>query len=255
MDLALAIETLRREGSRMAEAAAAGGLDAAVPTCPGWQLRDLVAHTSGVHRWATTYVREARTAPIDADEEAAIMRPPGDADLLAWFGDGHCALVDALAAAPADLQCWSFLPAPSPLAFWARRQAHETGIHRADAESVRGPITPFTPAVAADGIDELLRAFLVRPKTRLRTDPPRRLMVAAADTGDRWRVTIGPDPVRTERRAGPVGSGTDADCWLRGTASDLLLLVWNRSPGTGVEIGGDRSLLDLWARAAQVRWS
>ena len=33
------------------------------------------------------------------------------------------------------MRCFAFLPAPSPLAFWARRQAHETGIHRADVES------------------------------------------------------------------------------------------------------------------------
>lgn len=32
------------------------------------------------------------------------------------------------------VDCWTFLDAPSPLAFWARRQAHETAIHRADAQ-------------------------------------------------------------------------------------------------------------------------
>ena len=51
---------------------------------------------------------------------------------------GCADLVAALAAAPDDLECWTFLPAPSPRAMWARRQAHETAIHRVDAELAAG---------------------------------------------------------------------------------------------------------------------
>ena len=46
---------------------------------------------------------------------------PDDGELVDWYVAGHSALVEALATAPTDLQCWSFLAAPSPLAFWARR--------------------------------------------------------------------------------------------------------------------------------------
>ena len=53
----------------------------------------------------------------------------------------------------------TFLPAPSPLAMWARRQAHETSIHRCYAESATGATTGFDPTFAADGIDELLYGF------------------------------------------------------------------------------------------------
>ena len=44
-------------------------------------------------------------------------------------------LIEALDSASPDLEAWTFLPAPSPLAMLARRQAHETAIHRYDAES------------------------------------------------------------------------------------------------------------------------
>ena len=63
---------------------------------------------------------------------------PPDAELAAGSRQGCAALADALAAAPADLECWTFLRAPSPLAMWARRQAHETAIHRVDAELAAG---------------------------------------------------------------------------------------------------------------------
>src|SRR5262249_53658636 len=148
------------------------------------------------------------------------------AELPGWFREGHAALVQALSVAGPDLNCWAFLAAPSPLAFWARRQAHETAIHRVDAgqaavtpgdaavtpgdaavtpgdaavtpgdaasapgdaasargdagrapgdaasapgdaASTAGPAapgtgTPFDPAFAADGVDELLMGFLTR---------------------------------------------------------------------------------------------
>src|SRR6204780_1534249 len=62
----------------------------------------------------------------------------------------------------ARTSCCGFLDAPSPLAFWARRQAHEPAIHRADAESAAGDVTPFPAVFAADGIDELLVCFASR---------------------------------------------------------------------------------------------
>ena len=43
-----------------------------------------------------------------------------------------------LRSAPADLDCFTFLPAESARHFWARRQAHETAIHRVDAENAAG---------------------------------------------------------------------------------------------------------------------
>ena len=146
-------------------AAAAGGADPddAVPTCPEWTVRDLIRHTGGVHRWATGVVAGGRTEPPRAGPGQAAGTGPTDEDLADWLGQGCADLVTALVDAPDDLQCWTFLAAPSPRAMWARRQAHETAVHRVDAQLAAGiPVTSCAPAFAADGIDELLMLFVPR---------------------------------------------------------------------------------------------
>src|SRR5438128_9992561 len=116
------LAALRRDGEVLAGVAAETDLDAPVPTCPEWGLPDLVRHLGVVHRWATTYVTTARTTPLDddGDLERLVDGWPSDADLAEWFARGHAALVAGLESAPEDLACWTFLPAPSPRAFWAR---------------------------------------------------------------------------------------------------------------------------------------
>ena len=132
------VGALRRQGELLADTAQRSGLAAAVPSCPGWAVRDLLKHTGYVHRWATGFVAEGLTRPGGASEEEILGQGPADAELPGWFREGHAALVRALGAADPGLNCWAFLPAPSPLAFWARRQAHETAIHRVDAELAAG---------------------------------------------------------------------------------------------------------------------
>src|SRR5216683_6561452 len=171
------IGALRREGELLADAAQRAGMAAQVPACPGWAVRDLLKHTGYVHRWATGFVAQGLTRPAGASEEEILGQGPGDAELPGWFREGHAALVRALDTAGPDLDCWAFLAAPSPLAFWARRQAHETAIHRADAERAAAAAGPaaaagaaagparsavYEPAFAADGVDELLMGFLAR---------------------------------------------------------------------------------------------
>ena len=49
-----------------------------------------------------------------------------------------------------------------PASFWGRRMAHETAVHRADAELATGREPAFAPDIAADAIDEWL-GFLSGP--------------------------------------------------------------------------------------------
>jgi uncharacterized protein (TIGR03083 family) len=253
MEVAEHISALRREGDLLVRAAAAADLDADVPRCPGWTVRDLLRHVGGVHRWARAHVAGARREPLGDEEVEEVMRAPSDdGRLTAWLREGCEALVAALESAPPDLECWSFLPARSPLAFWARRQAHETGIHRVDAEAPRGRITPFEPAVAADGIDELLRGFAAR---RAATGSPgeRTLLVEAPDAGSAWLVTM--TPQRTAASALSDGARPDADCRLGGRATDVFLFLWNRADRDGLDVEGDAGLLELWRETFRVRWA
>ncbi|MCT9077436.1 maleylpyruvate isomerase family mycothiol-dependent enzyme [Streptomyces fulvoviolaceus] len=237
------IQTLEQDGLLLAAAAEEAGTDAKVPTCPEWQVKDLVRHTGAVHRWAASFVAEQATSP----------RPFGGlpdldgAELLAWFRTGHRHLVDTLSAARPDVQCWQFLPAPSPLAFWARRQAHETAVHRFDAEAARGG-TPDELArdFAADGIDELLLGFHARSRSRVRSEVPRVLRVRATDAdGAVWTVRLTQEPPAAVRN--DVG---DADCELAGPAARLYLSLWNRLPFPSLT--GDASVAELWREKSAV---
>ena len=243
------LAALRRVGDLLAAAAEAGDLEAHIPACPDWRMRDLLQHMGDVHRWAAAHVAERRAEPIRRVEGLAGPLPE-DTELLAWFRRGHASLVATLEAADPDTECWSFLPAPSPLAFWCRRQAHETGIHRADAQSPSGDITPFEPRFAEDGIEELLFGFFGRPAQdgELQT-PPATLCLRATDRDASWFVRIDAGGVRTERREG------DADCSVAGTASDLHLLLWNRRSPEGLDVRGDDQVLKHWREHAQIHWS
>ncbi|WP_419993220.1 maleylpyruvate isomerase family mycothiol-dependent enzyme [Streptomyces boninensis] len=240
------IDHLQREGELLADAAAKAGEHAAVPTCPGWTTGDLVRHTSTFHRWAARIVAERLPGPVPEDP---MPDEPTGAGLLPWFLEGHGALVRTLRAADPGTDCWAFLPAPSPLAFWARRQAHETAVHRVDAESARGgELTPFEPEFAADGIDELLAGFHARQKSWVRAERPATLRVRPSDADAAWTVRISSDAApRTERNAdGP------ADCELAGTAQDLYLLLWNRLPADAATVTGDAGLARLWRETSMI---
>ncbi|CAL9361941.1 maleylpyruvate isomerase family mycothiol-dependent enzyme [Streptomyces sp. NPDC101221] len=245
MRTAAYVEILDREGALLAAAAEAAGTDAEVPTCPGWRVRDLLRHTGMVHRWATEFVAEGHTGPRRADDPPALDGGP----LLSWFREGHERLVGTLAGAEPGVRCWHFLPAPSPLAFWARRQAHETTVHRIDAESARGgEPTAVGADFAVDGIDELLCAFHARPKSAVRTEGPRTLRVRATDAPDAvWTVRLSPQPPVTVRE-----EDADADCELSGPAAQLYPALWNRRPFP--EVKGDGALAALWRERSGVTW-
>lgn len=247
METAAFIDTLEHEGAALLAAAEQAGLDAEVPTCPGWRVRDLVLHAGNVHRWAGGYVAEGRAEPEPIGAETV-----PDASLAEWFRSGHRRLTDCLRDAGDDLECWSFLTgSPSARGFWARRQAHETTVHRVDAELSAGAVlAPVAPEFAADGIDELLAGFHTRRFSSVRSEQERVLRVSATDAPDGdWTVRISSAPPRVERRGEEQG-----DCLLGGPAATLYLALWNRLPyGDGVLIGGDASLATLWQEMSAVR--
>ncbi|WP_329285623.1 maleylpyruvate isomerase family mycothiol-dependent enzyme [Streptomyces sp. NBC_01455] len=253
MDVQEFVKALDAEGRSLAAAAERAGPDAEVATCPGWQVRDLVRHTGMVHRWARAFVTEGHTAYL---RDGGLPELDG-AELLAWFRDGHRRLVDSLASAPLDVECWSFLPAPSPLAFWARRQAHETTVHRVDAQSALDG-TPDAVALdfAVDGIDELLRGFHGRTRSKVRAQAPCVLRVRATDADAVWTLRLSPEPPVSERgpaRGARQDEDPDVDCEVSGPAARLYLALWNRLPFPTVT--GDSSLVALWRETSAVTWS
>jgi uncharacterized protein (TIGR03083 family) len=262
VEIAAHVDALERDGALLADAAVAAGLTVSVPTCPEWQVRDLVRHQAYVHRWAARHVTEQPPEVLgEDDEEVVLAGGPDDAELIAAYRSGHTALVSALRAADPDLDFATFMPAPSPLAFWARRQAHETAIHRYDAQSAApggapAPGAAFAAAFADDGIDELIMGFAARPRYWLRGDGRRSLTVRATDTGNGWQVRLA-DGVTTVARCEHAAAGDGAsDCLLEGSAAGMYAYLWNRSDAAAaaVTITGDPAVLDVWRSSVRVGW-
>ncbi len=252
MDVVEHIDFLQREGDLLAAAATDVDPDAPVTTVPDWPLRELIRHVGGIHRWATTTIREARTERYDTTLLEVVGAWPDDADLVDWFRAGHAGLVSALRDADPDLECWTFFAAPTPLAFWARRQTHETAIHRADAQSCAGSISPYAPELASDGVDEILFGFAAR-RGRYPEEPPR-VRLRATDIDRAWLAQLGPE--RTEVLVdGDIPATAPSDVTVEASASDLYLLLWNRIPAGAVPVTGDPDALTVWRDTVRVRWS
>ncbi|HEX3336376.1 MAG TPA: maleylpyruvate isomerase family mycothiol-dependent enzyme [Jatrophihabitans sp.] len=244
MDVSSLTEHLAADGPVFAAAAAHSDWDAPVPRTD-WTVRQLVTHLGGVQRWAADII-ETGSATGATAAGAAVGIGPRDADLVEWFLDGHRALVEALSSAPADLDCFTFLPADSPLHFWARRQAHEMAIHRADAQAAaRHGVTAFDTDFAQDGIAEMLLGFAARRTNAI--DRAATLALRPNDEGPPWLVRLGGERIAAER-----GDPSDADVTVAGTSSELYLWLWNRT--SLPEVTGDAQVAALWQNV-RVRWS
>ncbi len=257
MEITEHIKAVGQEAKLLAEAAKQGGLEVDVPYCPGWDMRELVRHLSEIHLWAAAHVGQPHhdNPWVEDLSELTAFWPelavfwPEDDKLIDWYLETNANLVNQLESAPLDLDAFTFLrEATSPLAMWARRQAHETAVHRYDAENAAGIESQFEPSFASDGIDELLVGFTQRGKGFSETTT-HTMAFHATDTDERWHVTLSPEEIVTVRGNAP------ADITLSGNASDLYLAVWNRGDDSNLTITGDGELLDLWRGNKKVQWS
>lgn len=242
---------LLRSAAALADDVAAAGPDAVVPTCPDWTVADLVGHLGVVHRWATAAVGVEPSAAPEPREDAV---PADAAELPDWLTSGAAALTARLAELPDDAPGLRFLAdPPPPRQFWARRQCHETTIHRVDGLAARLGRVPTAAEVdlptdlALDGLDELLTGFLPRRRTTLRTDEVVRILVRPDDSPLRWTVTLSPEPPTVVRAEG------DHDVVFACSAARLYLGLWNR--GDEITVRGDDLALDRWRRLLRVRWT
>jgi len=239
MQTAEHIAYVESEGTRLVEAATAAGLDATVPACPDWAVRDLLTHIGGIYRWAADIVGEARQGFGTAAGEA-VGSGPGDDELAMWCTEGRRALVETLRNAPPDLACAAFSDSLPPVAFWSRRQAHETAIHRADAETAAGLTPAFDTALALDGIDEIVTVF-GRGKKGM---TPSTLLLAPGD-GAPIRVVI-------DDSGAQVSAPGPTEATVSGTASQLYLWLWHRP--AEVTITGNEDAASTWG-AVRPRWA
>jgi uncharacterized protein (TIGR03083 family) len=171
--------------------------------------------------------------------------PPLTGDPLDSFATAADRLADTLAEAGPDEPVWNWsVNQPKVAAFWPRRMAQETAVHRYDAQAAAGTVAPIDTALAVDGIDELLDVFLTAratwlPETAVLTGS---LHFHCTDAEGEWLVRINDGVVDVVR------DHAKGDAAVRGSASDLLLFGWNRidAASTGLETFGDEAVLASW---------
>ena len=219
------------ESANLRAAAARAGLDARVPSCPDWDVAELLAHVGRVYRWASACVESNQSV-----SPASLPEPPGRDQLDAWVRDGTDQVL-AVLDRPADDPAWTWVPPPR-VGFWQRRQAHETAMHRVDAELAGGEATPIPGELAADGIDEWLGLLPFRRSSPPVTGHGETLHLHCTDRPGEWLVRLTADRAEVER------VHAKGDVAVRGTASDLLLVLLRRLPPERVEVLGQRPVLD-----------
>jgi len=123
-----------------------------VPSCPGWTTDDLAKHMAQVYLHQA-FVVETGNTPENKEHLTPYPRTQNFSEFMAW---GFAAITQALDVNRAERKTWSWHHSDFTVDFWFRRMAHETVIHRIDAELATGSVTPIDEALALDGVDEVL---------------------------------------------------------------------------------------------------
>ncbi|MSO78544.1 MAG: maleylpyruvate isomerase family mycothiol-dependent enzyme [Acidimicrobiia bacterium] len=238
------ISSIRDNASALADAAESAGPDAQVPSCPEWSVADLLGHMGTVHRWAASNCDREPSKEFMRSRDAGIEVPDDRSGRPAWVREGAALLADTLAAHSPDDPCWTFAP-PATVGFWCRRQAHETAMHRVDAQLAAGAVQPIDAPLAADGIDELLWLLPNRPWAPDKlTGASESLHLHCDDVEGEWLLRLAPTGLEVER------VHAKGDVAVRGAASDLLVWLMGRGPIEPLEVFGDEAQLARWREVA-----
>jgi len=234
--------------------AAAEALDAdpdiEVPSCPGWTILDLVHHLSYVyHRHLSHLSRGVATDPQlpSIDEGTPADQRPVAPEAIAYFDEQAARLMTTLEALDPEMPAWNWAPQAKKVAFWDRRLALETAVHRWDAQMAIARAEPIEDRLAADGVSEVLDTWLPAGGTR-RKGPTDKFGVAqlyATDTDDEWFLRLrGQGVALLDTDTILDSEGPDTRVSASGTASDLLLALYGRVGFDVLELAGDESLLE-----------
>lgn len=216
-----------------------------VAACPGWGVGRVVAHLGCVHRWAT--------ALLQADPPSFFGRgdiessAPRDASVFDWYREGLGPMFDELQRGCLDdpVATWA---GERPRRWWLRRLAHESAVHRFDVEHALTTPSPMDAELAADNIDELFDLFVPSEFDAARFsaggNDGKTMHLHCTDVDGEWLIGFHEAGVSVDRRH------AKGDVAVRGTASDLCLVLWNRQDVARCEVFGDAPLLDEFLDAA-----
>ena len=216
-----------RDSAAFVDACEVAGLSAAVPSCPGWTVADLLWHVTEVYDFWLTMVAEPRTT------WEGYERPPRPVDegLAAMYRRRRADLLQTMTAVDPAMSTWTWSN-DKTAGFIIRRMTQETAVHLWDATEAAGMVNPIEPALASDGIDEFLTHFT--GDVAEGTAPVGgSVHLHCSDVAGEWTVK------ETDDGFGVVREHSKGDCAIRGTASDILLALWRRQPLSACDVVGD----------------
>lgn len=216
------LDWIERESEAFASVLDSGDLDARVPGCPDWALRDLAWHLGRVQRFWTVTVRAG--ADVDPTRPTESSLPTDATGLAAWMRASTHELLDALRTSDPSTPAWVWWRDERTVGAITRHQVQEAAVHRWDAQSAVGVPEPLAPPVAEDGVDEFI--WIAR---QLRDPAP--ITLIATDSGRSFPVSD------------PAVADAPSVVTVSATASDLVLLLHGRISAGDVQVEGDRAAL------------
>ena len=217
---------------------------AAVPWSDRWTVATVARHVAGTHHVVADVIRGRPDA--DFGLFGSLQTPPkASPEFVDWSRSGTASLLEQLSNVPADAECWSWFEPGRRVGWWARRMALEAVVHRSDTDAAQGREISVAPEVAADGIDEYLDVFVAASRAAQDAPAGPTLSFECSDRSERWWLDLSRPGERIVSR-----EPRDASVRIRGTAEQLLLIVWGRVPASeagSVEVSGDVGGLDRWS--------
>jgi uncharacterized protein (TIGR03083 family) len=218
------------------------GLKEPVPSCPGWDVAEVVWHT------AVVFEHKVR---VMADNAWPDPWPPADfddRDELAFLREAKDDLFEEFSRHDIREETTTF-GSDSTIGFWARRMALEAAVHRYDAELAHSDPTAVAEDLALDGVDEVLRVMLAGPwwSERVDTRHPVDAVVAVRAVDRLWSCDLRQRSVTVSDGADGVPAAT-----VQGEPDHVFLWLWGREPDSAVQTSGDASILaEFRARLAE----
>lgn len=253
------IAALQREARAFAAAARQhpGPSSPLIPTCPGWNLTDLLLHLGRTQRFVTARLRNRDNGPVPGPGETGFLslepqwlewqqtgKAPGDIPvppgLVNWFEEGAAGLAAALEEVDPAAPIWSFRgDSQIPAEFFQRQMSVEAALHRWDAQNALPGHTPdpVEPELAYAGLN-LLFGFLPMRRKNFQGPPAagETYHFHRTDGEGEWLLTFNGNELDIK----PIHA--KGDVAIRGTASDLLLFLWRRIPAERLEVFGKAEL-------------
>lgn len=246
------LDHIRADADLISDAARLG-LDADAPCCDRWTVRTVVEHVGDIYTEKAKIVEEGWIERQDRRLSA-----PGE-PIIEWFDAAAARLLDVLSAHDPAEKVWTWFDPDQTVGFWYRRLAHETLIHRIDAEQAHAYQSTMDEDLAADGVDEVLHVYVSgAPAWGNITLEDRSARLAVP--GRSWSLRLG----RFSGRS-PATGNTYADLpalefvdgeasshvEIHGTAGDMDRWLWGRGSLDDLSVGGDRAIAEAVRTVAE----